>query len=904
MKRTVVVVMVMGAAFLGLALLGAGLGWWSDLLGKRGGSQASPPLQAESANEDSPGRPTLRGARKQPSEPTDAPVTALPPPVDLDAVDRDLDLHGIVVEEDGTPVGGAICQVVGYPWRRCSVLAHDDYDQEVLGPSTLTAGDGTFALRLRRGLGLELRVSRVGFATVRLVRRQPGDRVRVVLRPGVSLVVTALDPEGRPLEGVDLELVCSEWRGGLSFRREGRTDASGMYLFKDLPAGLTATLEANHGSLGGWTTEWEAVRLPASGETHHEVVVPSGRIVLGEITDARTGRPVEGARVGMGWTFFKETLTDEEGRYALGGWTGDGYHEINVCAQGYGRASRKVGQASTLDFALKEGFAVKGRVLGAGAGALAGAPVAVVGSVHRDGGQVISMANGETDAAGRFRLEDLHRDMPHLLVVMAEGFGRTILEFGPPDVGEEVVDLGDVRVPRGRLIAGMVLDEREEPLARLAVSLTGGNDDWGRLRPEGAEHSDSIYGRIEERYTDDRGRFAFTDLAPGHYVLSVERDGTPDVVTQVALPTGEDVTNVRIAFEPAREFRVEVLDERGEPVAGMPVYVDVLDRGAQTDASGIAAFRLPLDVLRVDVRLWDWQERPYIYPDTEGVDVTPGVLKVVLRDAALVRGCLLDPEGSPITRGTIRALRDGEGLATTTTEGNGGFVLRVPPGGAVDVEFRGDVWISVERRRLPLQALRRGVIPGGEEIVLRATPTPADRTITVRVVTEDGVPVPEATVSVSPRPAEGSGCGKTGADGTVTFDGLTAHAVTVFTAPPEGRETRLASATERSVVPDGRTITICLLAPLRLEGIAVDSDGRSLPGVYILMPRRFAGAMPEATTDEEGRFTLYLPPDTEGPLSLRAWIELQNGQTLSAKIGGIDLQEIPVRLVLRPHRGW
>ena len=107
-----------------------------------------------------------------------APAEAAGAPVDLAAVDRERDLHGIVVREsNGAPIAGAELRVVAYPWRRANVLNHDGYDDTLDGPGTRSAIDGTFALRLRAGTEVALRVCAAGHAPLELRELQAGARV-------------------------------------------------------------------------------------------------------------------------------------------------------------------------------------------------------------------------------------------------------------------------------------------------------------------------------------------------------------------------------------------------------------------------------------------------------------------------------------------------------------------------------------------------------------------------------------------------------------------------------------------------------------------------------------------------------------------------------------------------------
>ncbi len=131
---------------------------------------------------------------------------ALSPSVDLDTVDTDRDLHGTVVEKDGPPIAGAELVVVRYPGRRTTTLDMDRFYLALEGERTRSAGDGTFSVRLRRGDSVSLRVRADGFAPMELPYLQAGERVKVEMVPGVTLVVTSLDEEKRPVPDVEIRM--------------------------------------------------------------------------------------------------------------------------------------------------------------------------------------------------------------------------------------------------------------------------------------------------------------------------------------------------------------------------------------------------------------------------------------------------------------------------------------------------------------------------------------------------------------------------------------------------------------------------------------------------------------------------------------------------------------------------
>jgi len=110
-------------------------------------------------------RAPLKEEAKQPVGPeaiTPPPVSSpVPPPVDFAAIDRDRDVHGVVVDAEGKPVVGADVRVIRYPAMGVAVGLAQVETRE--GPGTRTASDGSFALRVERGEEVDLRIDAKGF---------------------------------------------------------------------------------------------------------------------------------------------------------------------------------------------------------------------------------------------------------------------------------------------------------------------------------------------------------------------------------------------------------------------------------------------------------------------------------------------------------------------------------------------------------------------------------------------------------------------------------------------------------------------------------------------------------------------------------------------------------------------
>ncbi|MDH3593015.1 MAG: sigma-70 family RNA polymerase sigma factor, partial [Planctomycetota bacterium] len=179
--------------------------------------------------------PAAEPATAPPTRPPDE--APLPEPVDFTAVDRDRDVHGVVVSSDGAPVAGARVETVVFPWRRIIGLHRHARFEERAGLETVTARDGTFALRFERGELVHVRVHADGYASRELPRVQAGERLRIVLAAPARLVVQ-LDP---PVAGASVKLECTDRAGWwVFFRREGVTDDTGRCVFDDLAGGKGA----------------------------------------------------------------------------------------------------------------------------------------------------------------------------------------------------------------------------------------------------------------------------------------------------------------------------------------------------------------------------------------------------------------------------------------------------------------------------------------------------------------------------------------------------------------------------------------------------------------------------------------------------------------------------------------
>ena len=91
-----------------------------------------------------------------------------------------------------------------------------------------------------------------------------------------------------------------------------------------------------------------------------------------------------------------------------------------------------------------------------------------------------------------------------------------------------------------------------------------------------ADESSAPPDRVPETTTDAEGRYAFSNIAPGHYRLAAHKEGFALPVNETALPlidlvAGEGVTNVVVTVRRAGVVSGTVLSPSGEPVVNATV---------------------------------------------------------------------------------------------------------------------------------------------------------------------------------------------------------------------------------------------------------------------------------------------------------------------------------------------
>ncbi len=825
----------------------------------------------------------------------------LPAPVDLERVDRDLDLHGVVVTGDGKPVAGARLTTVSHPGRRGGLLDPAMHALAVEGVRTRSATDGTFAIRLRRGERLSLRAEAAGFATRELFGCTAGQRLRVVLAPGVRCVVRLRDEAGASVPGVRVRMFRPEYASLDVFDRFESSGADGVARFEGLSGDGWAFVDPQPTRLGG--VVWKRVTLPAAGEVAVEIVLPTGRTIRGRVTDARTGAGIPGARVAIGWTMSSPVSTDAEGRYEILGWhDAQGADDLHAAAEGYARSGVTVGERETADFALTRSDAAIGRVVDATGRPLPGVLVGCVdvgdhaGSVEGD-----VNATGTTGRDGRFRLGDLRHGTRHSLVFLGEGLARTLLDVPAAEAEGSVLDVGDVVLRAGRRIEGRVLDADGRPVIGQQVSLEGANADRARLVGDAPARKGAT-GEEEEAYTDDLGRYRFPDLAPGTYTLSVRLPGGEIPPREVMLGADADALGVDLRVPDGRDLVVRVRDERGDVLAQAFVSAFGPERqgvSGMTDARGMVTLRITRGAWKVGVfwsRELDAKGRSLLGANDVAVSDADDEVEIRLEDAGTLSGVVRDTSGTPLARALVGAFAPGRPPGATVTDAEGRFILEVAAAGVYAVRVTGQHDPDHPGQILEKVGERLGVRAGDADVILLARPAPKDRAFTLVVEGPDGTPVVGARVMVS----GWTGAQRrlaTGEGGRVAVGELSSRPLDVEAAPDAGHEDVWIAARPQKVVPDGQTVSLRLRVGVAVSGRVHRADGRPARDVYVgahATPLDGEGDDWTATTDAEGRFRLLVDPELNFPLIVTA--RPDGGEPARAQVERFDGVEVPIRL--------
>ncbi|MBI2923061.1 MAG: sigma-70 family RNA polymerase sigma factor [Planctomycetes bacterium] len=801
--------------------------------------------------------------------------------IDFASVDRDLDLHGIVVSEAQAPIAGAELRTLTEPWRRATLRKARGEEERVGGPAARSARDGTFRIRLRRGEEVALRASAAGFAAIEVKRCLAGGRVRIVMKPGVTVEVRARDPEGQPLARAQIRIGGDAGEENVAFAAKGDTDEAGLCLLAGLPSGCVAELSGVHLATGG--AGKATLRLPARGNVVADLTLPRLGTVRGRVFDGVTHRSIPGASIRAHFNPAFSALADADGRFEIRG-VETGWLWVDVAAEGYAPEAVTPESTDDVEVMLFPAFAVAGRAVDDSGSPVRDARFAAFGGVNSGGGCEI-VARDRAGDDGRFRIGGLDARASYTLSCEAPGRGRILLDFDFREPTAGIRDLGDIVLPASRSIEGVVLTAEGAPLDGVTVTIEGGNIDRARLR-NGVENWDWPIRRADSRRTDDLGRFRFPDLSPGLYNLIANKGRSrAGAEMLVELKPESNRSGLEIRMPAGRDVSVVVVDEAGQPVEGVMVLVDLegkLGLGGDTDVSGVARFTLggPARVTILVSRTIG--TGPWVEPEPRTLDGDAAEIRFVLETGKTITGRVLAPGGKPLPKAGLRALIGEKVVAAGNARDDGSFRLVVRSAAVVDVELTGDYWLKDGGA---FEGRVTGVRAGADDIVVHAVPMEANRSLRVRIEFADGRPAAGAWIILNSR----GDAQKATADenGSAVFDGLVPKGAEIQAGVQDpGDGVAWQDAIEDHIIPSGQEVVIRLEVGVRVAGVVLGPSGEPIAGAHIVI--RAAGFWEkELDSGSKGRFTAILEAGARGGFTLQATHPGEAGTLLTGVAEGV-----------------
>ncbi|HVG93926.1 MAG TPA: carboxypeptidase-like regulatory domain-containing protein, partial [Planctomycetota bacterium] len=453
--------------------------------------------------------------------------------------------------------------------------------------------------------------------------------------------------------------------------------------------------------------------------------------------------------------------------------------------------------------------------------------------------QLISTAGGTTAPDGRFALAGLRRDLPHTLVVMAAGHGRTLVDFDPHMGGPGRIDLGNIALPVGRTLSGRILRHDGAPVPDAQIVLKGANADRGRLREGGKAIEDSWYGSTEEATAAADGRFAFTDLAPGTYGIEAWTPGMTSRHVTVKITADADPAPIEIRFVPGRTIRITVVDDEDKPVPSAYIFASEgsgpFNQVTRLDAQGTTTLLVTdsLTSIVVEPPGERSDDARRFLPLSPEFPVTPETTEVrcVLKRGVALAGRVVGPDGAGIALAGVEVWSRGAQMTSLITDDEGRFEATVPPhDGPYAIRLDGSAGGWQALRDAGLTGSVDDVPAGATGVVVKARPVARDRAQVVRVRDPDRRPVEGATVRALWAREAGTATATTDAAGVAVLAGVP-ELLCAWSAEPGSGEGDLLPTHGTRTLPSDVPVEIALRRGVRVRGRVVlpaDAAGQTV----------------------------------------------------------------------------
>lgn len=385
---------------------------------------------------------------------------------------------------------------------------------------------------------------------------------------------------------------------------------------------------------------------------------------------------------------------------------------------------------------------------------------------------------------------------------------------------------------------------------------------------------------IETRSGAD-GRFRLAGLRPsGTYRLKAQREGF--TWTETIAPTaaaGKPSQPVRIVMGPGQTASGRVVNDKGEPVAGVRLMLFRMTGDASTGLSGEDG---RFEILRLNAGRYDLILHPSEGPTVQrrGIEIPPGRPVVELGDVELpdgsgIEGQVVDAQGAPVAGAMIEAwpsFREGEGMELSTldtprqiqTAEDGSFTVPgLQRGNHYDLAVRHPKYVeaTVPGIETPTAEPVRIVLRPGRSLAGQVVGPRGEPIATARLTAVEEIRIGDSTSNSSRLLAMTDGEGRFLAErippGLLTLQ-----------VEAEGYLSRLV---EGLLLPDDRDLSdlkIVLNRGLQLEAQVLNAEGEPVPDVRVRADPEFPTAGPHrsyehrsvgCSTDTRGRCRIAVP---------------------------------------------
>ncbi len=636
----------------------------------------------------------------------------------------------------------------GFSFMRASQEV--DRDDPILA-STTAGADGSFSLKLKEPGIFILRTSAKGWANHYkrdlVVGGATDVTVNVALTRGYPVVGYVLDATGRPTQAA-VTLYAAGWGMSAWPKEVQRVDGDGRFEFRVEPGARRYTLSVVPDAGVNMSRNFQVplnedliLKLPGTGT------------VVGRVIDAMTGQPLAKADVllaigsGRMPDFSKAIVTDEFGRFRVGGVGAGKLQSVSVRIEGYAdmRAGAWMGtdpivwqrlqqlslspdsEVSLGDFPMAKGKILFGMVTDKDSGdPVPGADVQLWDFI---------MGNRSTraDESGMYRFVGVSDRIA--LIVERDGYAAMRdrpfpgfqLEGDSPEVRR------DVELTRGATVSGVVKDENGTKLRGVLVRLQPAQQGWAAMMS--AMSLRDLWG-----HTNEKGEYRIEGVPPIAIKVEATAEGFDKTQTNSrTVKPGEVVEKLDVKMLPAASLQGVIRSRDGGAVdaARLTIARDPGDNpadGARWAAlgAGTTAFsnekgqftvgNVPVGKLLIRVEKKGFAITTYRREVKAGESVTD--VRLDLPPAFQIKGKVVNEKGDPVGNCWIRARHtaspDGEPVdqllgARVTADGT--FTLDAMPDGTYEIEVRIGNWGGANAVRYE-NLKRPGVAAGTMGLVL------------------------------------------------------------------------------------------------------------------------------------------------------------------------------------------